>query len=80
MTTDLAPHVANVRDAVRVPLIFEAVEARAPRTRIEPMNDQDPGLACCRSTPTARDCGLEPGAAAGTRCRDIVPELITELI
>jgi hypothetical protein len=41
-----------------------------------------PTALVARRAPTARECGLGTGedATGGTRCRDITPELMIELI
>jgi len=57
---------------------------REPPTTARPIPAEIPKpiALVARRAPTARECGLGMGedATGGTRCRDITPELMIELI
>ena len=57
---------------------------REPPALARPMPAEIPQTSAlvARRPPTARECGLGTGedATGGTRCRDITPELMIELI
>jgi hypothetical protein len=68
-------------------MIADPVHAPVPRelpapTRPTPVEIPKTSTLVARRMPTGRECGLGPeaGAVADTRCRDIMPELMIELI
>jgi hypothetical protein len=67
-----------IANPVRTPIQRELTAQMRPA----PVEIPKTSPLVARRTPTGSECGLgsEAGAVADTRCRDIIPELMTELL